>query len=128
MPQLSFFKAGYRHKQVMNAYESSYLDKAGFVGDPVRASYWNGKNVNLEKFAGSLAEYAREVGRFPVFRGVTSCPWKETPLYYAALLKERERLEGEGIRSTLPTIGRLESSFASLGCGSAAEFFKGYVR
>ena len=123
-PAMIFFKNGYKPSGVGNDLQPERLRDENHTWE--RYSDWEGKVIKLEKFKGDPAWYG-----FGITTGLGSgikCHWKKIPRFYVALMEERERLSKLGIRSVLPNMEHLENSFKNSGCGSAAEFFKEYLR
>lgn len=127
-PGLSFFKSGYRIRGLSNMRQPERLHPWNDI--PVRYSDWDGKLIWLEKFKGSLEEYGKYIHDPIKYWGTgIPCVWKKTPRLYAALIKERERLDGLGIpNSDLPSLENMENTFKNRKCGSAKELFREYLR
>jgi hypothetical protein len=126
-PGLVFFKRGYRVRGLSNSRQPERLLPRNDI--PVRYSDWDGKLIWLEKFKGTLEEYGKYIYDPARFAGSgIPCPWKKTPQLYAALIKERERLDSLGIHSNLPSMRAMENNFNNRKCGSAKEFFREYLQ
>ena len=123
-PALVFFKSGYKVRHVGNELQPKRLRPEHDT--PVRYSDWDGKVIKLERFSGDLQFYGS--GATTNIGSGIECPWKKVPRFFAALMKERARLDRLGVRSILPTLAHLENSFRNAGCGSAANFFKDYIQ
>jgi len=91
-PGLLFFKRGYRYLALGNEWHT---------GMDTTKSDWNGKTVKLERFVGTLAQYAdsldnlsstlENVGHNVADSGGDPCGWKQFP----RILRELDRLESE---------------------------------
>lgn len=89
-PEILIFKSGYKPKNLRNA---------AVKHDSVRTSDWDGKVVELEKFMGTLEQYADALN----FQLSTSLPefdysWRSFPRMVLALYYEGKRLKGLGLK------------------------------
>lgn len=96
-PQIYLFKSGYRPGEFNNALD---LEKERL--DPrVRTSDWDGKELPLQKFEGSLNDYAAmEILSFSYELDRTlgpRCTWTNIPLMILALREQTETFEAAGI-------------------------------
>jgi hypothetical protein len=127
-PALTFFKSGYLVRSVGNNLQPLHLSDPSDTGPSVRYSDWDGKTIKLKKNIGSLEQYASSVELAGSVDQSFHCPWKMIPRLYAALMKEKERLDRLGVRNYLPSMGHMELYFKNAKCGSAKEFFKEYMK
>ncbi|SRR5712691_8041501 len=131
-PELIFFKVGYKPTRVGNYnYLSPELRDQYHTWE--RSSDWSGKIIKMEKFKGSLENYSSLAnGTLSGLGNRIECAWKKIPFLLTALLREKERLEREGVRwprNSLSSIERMQQQFDNYGnCGSAKEFLKEYAK
>lgn len=98
-PEIYLFKSGYRPGTFHNA-----LDMDKERRDPrVRTSDWDDKELPLQKFEGSLKEYAEtEIFRFSYELGRTlgpRCTWTTIPRMILALGEQTKTFEAAGIHT-----------------------------
>jgi len=117
-PEFYLFKSGYRPGVFKNAGD---MDKER--RDPrVRASDWDGKEMPLKKFEGTLAEYAhKEIGDFSYELSRTmgpKCTWTNIPLMIMALGEQTKifRAAGIGADTFYSNLVRNEEYRAKEGC------------
>ena len=134
-PQLLFFKNRYRLRNLQNAFHHEYRDPT------LRKSEWNGKTIELEKFKGSLEEYAEHIDfiedtiygiLFHRHSDKEDCNWKKTPYILMNLndlgfLFESKRIKLKGWRAG-QRIRKITDIPNSPHCGSIEEFFRAYVK
>ncbi len=120
-PGLMFFKSGYK-----------YFGTSNMPGSDTSKSDWNKKTVKLEKFKGTLAEYAKHVGRLN--SELTSigqvwgdpCGWESFLSMIHALDVQAAEFERAGFN--YGSVGsRIRSNAKNLqaaGCGSMEEILK----
>lgn len=106
-PVIYLFKSGYSLESVSNPWESWMLGNLAWTGEAVRRSVWNGKTIELRRFAGSEQQYLNQlsiiVGRLPL----QGCRWAKIPRFTAALVLERGDRIKFPMTSSLPTIEEL---------------------
>lgn len=121
-PQILLFKSGYRWRGLEN-YPLTNYNKGS-----LHKSDWNGKTIKIEKFKGSLREYADQLTfiRTPLRFVEQDCNWKATPRMILALDQEYRIFQTNGISTALHLISTLEGISQSSGrdCGSAKDFFE----
>lgn len=88
MPFITVYKFGYLPKQLHN-------DRI-YPPTKYSESIWSGKNIELEKFNGSILEYATATSSLGNFMNYGSwyrgCDWKRIPRYTAAMVKLNQYL------------------------------------
>jgi len=116
------FKPGYKWVGLDNYPLSTYST------DSVRKSDWNGKTIKMERFKGSLREYADRLNFLttPLGFAEEDCNWKEIPTMILVVDQQYQLFKKNGIQSSLHLIDSLEGISRSTGkqCGSAREFFQ----
>lgn len=121
-PHLLFFKSGYKWLGLENSFSFDYNKGS------LRKSDWNGKTIKLEKFKGSLKEYAAHLNFLttPLRFVEEDCNWKAIPRIILAVDEEYRLFRKNGISTGLHLIDTLEGVSRSVGrqCGSAREFFE----
>ena len=127
-PQLLVFKPGYYYRNLANEPRSSavYLGK----------SEWSGRKVELKPFKGTEEEYAEHVdrldGNLDRFRDGNDCEWTEIPRMIVAIHRMREYFDSKEIRVKGWMAGARIRKVTDVGnqerCGSAEEYFRGYLR
>jgi hypothetical protein len=126
-PMMILFKSGYKPGSAVNYLQPERLREENHTWQ--RYSDWDGEVIKLERVKGNLQTYASAVEGITTGLGSgIKCAWKRTPKFYASLMKERQRLDGSGIRNFLPTLQRMELNFKNSGCGSARGFFEEYLK
>jgi hypothetical protein len=128
-PILYLFKLGYRLKVVTNYPDMRPLGNPTWTGDPVRASEWNGKQIELQRFDGTGDQYVNALssaaGRLPI----QECRWAQVPRLTAALVRARESApEQRRIINSLPTMKSLEAEAAAEGCPSPRILLAPYLK
>lgn len=98
-PELYLFKSGYRPSIIGNAVDMDKIRR-----DPrVRTSDWDGKQLPLEKFDGTLAEYAdKEVWRLSSelhWTLAAKCAWTSAPKMVMTLKRQTEAFQAAGINT-----------------------------
>ncbi len=116
-PFIEFFKSGYRYQLVANPDGSSY-----------RKSEWDGKTVELVRFAGTRAQYAEQPWGYYLNHTHMPCAFKKTPRMLIAFEREAQALDREGLRHDFKRLGKLESIYTKDNCGSVKEFFAPYLQ
>jgi hypothetical protein len=118
-PVLIFFKSGYRYNAVRNL---------GVMTDaPSHAqSYWNGKTIKLQKFAGSLEEYAEELSislgsEVDQLLGNEDCNWKGMPRFLWAVQQQNEVFRANKTRQNLRGLAYWTTSYPSR-CGKLSTY------
>ena len=125
-PQLLVFKSGYRYVGLANA----LLEKSlrGELDNPLRSD-WDGKTIKMERFEGSLAEYARHLAFLKTGLGFAyngeACEWKLVPRMLVSQHREEQRFQSQAVPNTLLTINDVAGQKK---CGLASDFFKDYMR
>ncbi len=132
-PELAVFKRGYAVKIVHNHSTPDRIRDPRYLGESVRHSDWDGKTIRLEKFKGGDEPYAFQaanlVGRVQS-GGDIACPWLALPKAYRTLRLEKQRLDGLGVRNSLPGAARVHHWIANAKCPSAEarEFLQEYEK
>jgi hypothetical protein len=123
-PEIILFKSGYFPLGVSNEAKGPQPGP----GAPVRASEWDGRTLQLKKFAGRPDIYGSIVSG--VLTGVTysGCEWKRIPRMLVALDREAQALQRENVTNNLPTIAKIRTWSQGQGCGSVEEFFREYTK
>jgi hypothetical protein len=122
-PAVLLFKDGYRFEVVQNPFRG--VD----IPEHVRSFYYDGKDVEMHKFAGTLKDWARHLEQSTTFiETATSghCEWRKTPRLITALGMEREKLNaaGIGVGNYYDELVGSESYQMREGCGSVREFLE----
>ena len=124
-PEMLLFKSGYKYQRIANELTSAVLNDAG---PSLRRSQWNGKTIKMEKFGGTQKEYADHLSFLKTSLGFAyngqDCEWKLIPRMLLAQHNEMLRLEEKKIYNTLQSV---ENVSGQKKCGSAQEFFRGYL-
>ncbi|MHB9118459.1 MAG: hypothetical protein ACYC2R_09320 [Burkholderiales bacterium] len=123
-PQLLFFKSGYKYVGLENKFTRDYNKGS------LRRSDWNSKTIKMEKFRGTLEEYAHYLVDLDISLGFAyrgeSCEWMQVPRMIAAMDKEGRRFKENHI--VFYSIKNSEDVPGQEKCGSAKEFFKDYLK
>jgi hypothetical protein len=128
-PILYLFKFGYRLKAVTNYLEMRWLGNPTWTGDPVRASEWNGKQIELQRFEGADHLYVRALSRSASRMPLQECRWAQIPRMTAALMKARAiATEQREFINSLPTMRSLETKAADYGCPNPRELLAPYLK
>jgi hypothetical protein len=151
-PALLLFKGGYEYKPLSNSLGTGGIDRER-VRSTRRWSNWNGKTIELMPFQMALAARREERRRNPLaldrsnpFPGTAeeeyanhlaflktslefayngnNCEWKQVPHMLVAQHLEKKRFEKNRIFNTLQSI---DSVAGQKKCGSAQDFFRGYI-
>ena len=118
--RLYLFKEDYRYKGLKNEFRGRDDDRY----KTIHRSEWNGKTVTLEKFEGSLKEYAKHISRLGY--GLSNlrddgCKWKQTPRIFLAFEPYNKIFKEANIHRSLVT---LDSLFRFSQCGKQEDFLK----
>lgn len=128
-PQLLLFKSGYRYVVLSN--KTSVTDRPG----PFLKSDWDGKMIKLEKFNGSMGDYAKhvydlskEMDRMLDFaHGDKECEWKNVPRMLVELNRKGAYFENQPLKpDPWHHIMRIEDIPVKAQCGSPKEFLRSY--
>jgi hypothetical protein len=84
-PRLSVFKSGYRPR-------SLYNQKPHKPEEPHRTSTWDGQTIPLDRFQGTLDQWARELGFLQTDLGWGEEDWRAFPRMLLAVDEERSKL------------------------------------
>jgi hypothetical protein len=119
-PQIVMFKPGYRIYTFIRPFRGE------IIGGPSRHSPISGQTIRLERFKGSIRDYAGQFSLLRLDEVVRDCEWKKIPQMILALDAEGKRLKAlDGtLNITAPVIDSIEGYKNQ--CGSAREFFKAY--
>lgn len=122
-PAVLLFKDGYQSEVVHNPFRGVDLPEG------VRGFYYDGKEVEMHKFAGAIKDWARHLEWFTTFiQSATAghCEWKKIPRLLMALGKEREKLNaaGIGVGNYYDQLVGNDSYQAREGCGSVRDFLQ----
>ncbi len=122
-PGILLFKSGYEYKDLENELNNESL--RGELKQPLRSD-WDGKTIKMERFGGTMEEYADHLLSFnisvqSIYR--ENCEWKNIPRLSVAMHKQEKIFRKEQILNSLHSIEDLPNK----GCGSASEFFKEYL-
>lgn len=127
-PKIIIFKPGYEYKKVVNNYPRGGTETPGVH----RRAEVNGEAVKLRKeqpvtYVASKSYYSGlsiELGHI-----VEDCEWKRIPRMILAMDSEKRRLKGLDPRAYVDVVAIEDISLRSKPwCGSAVEFFKGFVK
>jgi hypothetical protein len=131
-PRLLLFKSGYKALWLENEVREKSSHSA------VRRSVWNGQTIKLEKFEGSLEQYAQHLGtldniwlNFAFFHH--DCSWKYIPHMLVAMHREKMRFKEKGLRDssyyphTIQQRDEEMSPTEAAKCGSMQEFLRSYL-
>jgi hypothetical protein len=126
-PTIYLFKSGHPFGVLSNEWESWMLGNSAWTGDPVRASYWNGKTIELRKFEGTKYQYVDSLARDAVGLPFQGCRWANIPRFTAALISEQGDRKSKFMG--LPTIESLKASAQnSPGCPMPDKLLAPYLR
>jgi hypothetical protein len=134
-PKIIIFKAGYEYKKVVNNYPKGGTETPGTK----RKAEVNGQTVKLEKvrpltvrpsptFTSTTFYFGLSTQLLPI---VEDCEWKKTPRMILEMGAEKKRLKKIDISHSVDVdVIAIDdiASYSPPGCGSAAEFFKGYAK
>ena len=83
-PEISFFKRGYSPFTIQNRWDRN---------ESMRFSEWDEKTIKLQKFTGTLEEWARELGFLQTSLAWGDVmDWRNVPKMTLAILQERGRI------------------------------------
>lgn len=104
-PKLIFFKSGYRYKILSNEIRND----PDAALEPVRRSRWNGRTIALERFKGTVEEYARHLSSIDIDLRFAydneNCELKHVPRMVAALHREEKRFRDLKVYNSLHSLG-----------------------
>ncbi|MEK7322119.1 MAG: hypothetical protein AABZ84_03455 [Pseudomonadota bacterium] len=130
-PQLLIFKSGYEFWKGFNDTPGDHP----YNFNSVQRSDWNGKTIELKPFKGTPEEYAEHVHQLDNdlewVRYGENCEWKQLPRMLVAIHRLSERFESQDVKLKGWLGGARIRKVTNVGkqnqCGSAEEFFKGYL-
>lgn len=120
-PEMILFKSGYRIGLAANHVPAKVIHPTG----PHFSSDWNGKRITMDKFKGTLQEYATHVGDFfPGYAFEGHCRWRSIPRMLHALGKQTRDFRAQNIHTGnfYDFLISNDAYQSAKGCGSAAEF------
>lgn len=131
-PRILIFKNGYEYAVFSNRLTTDALKGEG---GPIRRSDLNGKTVGLIPFKGTDEKYAELVhnldNQMRFARYGDSCEWQKVPRMLVELHRMSEQFESKGIKIKGWQIGARIRKVTDVDnqdkCGSAKEFFKGFL-
>ena len=122
-PWLIFFKPGYVFTSEMNRFHPDRRFEF------VRKSDWDGKAIELDRFQGTLDQYAAELERFGSVLGNLKrgdwCEWMGIPRTLSVLRRELVQLQAAGVRARV-AIGAPWVLEELRKCPSSNLFFEAY--
>ncbi|MBP1149416.1 MULTISPECIES: hypothetical protein [unclassified Methylocaldum] len=128
-PGLYFFKSGYRVRALDNSRrQPERLLPRNDI--PVRYSDWDGKLIWLEKFKGSLQDYASMVKSASGFH-FQDCKWVKFRRWLMAMFREADRLNAagvSGVRNSTIDYRWWSSRRDKNECGRLEEIFSEYLK
>ena len=108
-PEISFFKRGYSPFTIQNRWDRN---------ESMRFSEWDEKTIKLQKFTGTLEEWARELGFLQTSLAWGDVmDWRNVPKMTLAILQERGRIP----HKLLDRVGGLEE------LGTTVEEIRGFL-
>lgn len=127
-PELLFYKKDYEFQRLVNR-----LTRASLRGElkiPLRSD-WNGKQIPLKKFDGSLAAYEEHLGSLSndlsfAYDG-EDCDWKRIPKMLVAQHLESLRFQNGITHPNSGAVLGLDRIRDDTRCGRPIEFFKEYL-
>lgn len=131
-PQILMFKSGYSYVALVNKLTMEAL--RGELEYPLRSD-WNGKTIKLEKFRGTMEQYAehvydlsREMDRMLDFaQGDNECDWKKVPRMLVELNRMGVYFENQSLKpDPWHHIMRIEDIPVKSHCGSPKEFLRDF--
>ena len=98
-PEILLFTNGYRYLRLLNVLDEKSL--RGELDMPLK-SYWDKKTIEMEKFKGSLEEYAEHVRDLNNNLEFSTdepekCHWKKIPRTILAMRQQRKYFEEQGV-------------------------------
>lgn len=136
-PELIFFKSGYKYINVSNSQYTrpiKYRDEGKPVGaeskptGSKRISFWSGEKIEMERFGGTMGEYAKHLGLlnnnlYPLL-GSEACDWQQVPRMLLALSEQSRAFRKQGIEALYDV--DLYLPISEKRCGSPKAFFERY--
>lgn len=133
-PRILLFKSGYAYQGLLN--HTTNKTMRGDLEIPLR-SIWNKRTIKLEKFKGTMEEYAEHVYRLgqdmdsmlDFASGDKKCEWKKVPRMLVALDRIDANFESRNIKVGAWRLGAhiLRIEDIPQHCGSPKEFLKSYL-
>jgi hypothetical protein len=123
-PSILFFKSGYKFVRVTNDH--------WYPGRDMSKSDWNGRTVKLERFRGTLPDYAQHMGFFNDelwtagyavrYHSGDPCGWKSFPKMLKAMDELDEQLKPLRMHRTVAAqLRAAEVQLRAAGCGTVAD-------
>jgi len=131
-PSLLFFKSGYGYQELENKLTNKAL--RGELDLPLRSD-WDGKTIKMEKFMGTIDEWAEHVhqldNNLEWARYGENCEWKQIPQMLVAIHRLGKQFESQGVNLRGWQIGVVIRKVTDVGkqkqCGTAEDFFRSYL-
>ncbi len=102
------------------------------TSNPVTTSKWHGKSIKLQKFQGSLKEYADDLSSLDsILDSIAEnpdgrCQWEKIPHMVVALYKQKIIFNKHKINNQLNSIEGL-AKMSPKYCGQSQSFFRSYM-